>query len=105
MNINGILFGVLALVAIGLGIVWVIKLEYYVGASAARAVAALGITITLASLFVPDFKLSAMMGILGSTIIWGATELPTQARRVAKGMFPANPHRQDDAGGKEAGKS
>ncbi|MFC2037067.1 DUF4491 family protein [Chloroflexota bacterium] len=41
---------------------------------------------------------SAILGVLGGTIICGATELPKQEERVAKGMFPANPRRQARAG-------
>jgi hypothetical protein len=94
MNATGILFGAFTFLAIGLGFVWVIKLEYYVGAHVAWAVAALGAAIVLASLFVPAFTASAILGVLGGTLIWGATELPAQEERVAKGLFPANPRKQ-----------
>ena len=94
MNTTGIFFGLFAAIAIGIGFVWVIKLEYYVGAHIAKAVTAFGITITLISLFIPSFTLSAIVGVLGGTIVWGATELPDQEKRVAKGIFPANPARK-----------
>ena len=94
MNTVGIFSGLFTTIAIGIGFVWVIKLEYYVGAHTAKAVAALGIAIILVSLFIPNFTFSAILGILGSTIIWGATELPEQEARVAKGLFPANPKRR-----------
>jgi len=94
MNYNGIILGLFTTVAIGIGFVWVIRLEYYVGAHVAKAVAALGIIVTLASLFTPNFVTSAIVGILGGTIVWGATELPDQEERVAEGMFPANPNKQ-----------
>jgi len=94
MNTTGILFGVFTFLAIGLGFVWVIKLEYYVGARVARAVAALGAAMVLASLFVPTFLPSAIMGVLGGTLFWGATELPAQEERVTRGLFPANPRKQ-----------
>jgi hypothetical protein len=91
MNTTGILFGLFTFLAIGLGFLWVIKLEYYVGARAAWTVAAMGAALVLASLLVPGFLPSAIMGVLGGTLIWGATELPEQEKRVAKGLFPANP--------------
>jgi hypothetical protein len=94
MHPTGILFGLFTFLAIGLGFLWVVKLEYYVGAHAAWAVAALGAAVVLASLFVPGFVLSATIGVLGGTLIWGATELLEQEQRVAKGLFPANPRRQ-----------
>jgi hypothetical protein len=94
VNVTGILFGAFAFLAIGLGFVWAIKLEYYVGARAAWAVAALGAALVLASLTVPGFTPSAILGVLGGTLFWGATELPAQEERVARGLFPANPRRQ-----------
>ena len=94
MNTTGIFLGLFTTVAIGLGFVWVIKLEYYVGAHVAKAVATLGGVAVLASLFIPDFTLSAIVGIIGATIVWGATELPDQEERVARGLFPANPRKR-----------
>jgi hypothetical protein len=91
MNTTGILFGAFTFLAIGLGFPWVIKLEYYVGAHVAWAVGALGAALVLASLFVSGFTPSAILGVLGGTLIWGATELPAQEERVAKSLFPANP--------------
>ena len=94
MNTTGIFLGLFTAIAIGIGFVWVIKLEYYVGAHTAKAVAALGIAIILVSLLIPDFTFSAIVGVLGGTVIWGATELPDQEERVAKGMFPVNPNKR-----------
>ncbi|PID84764.1 MAG: hypothetical protein CSB13_11430 [Chloroflexi bacterium] len=94
MNFTGIFFALFTVVTIGLGFVWVIKLEYYVGSHVAKAVAVLGILVVVVSLFMPSFTLSAIVGIIGGTIVWGATELPDQEERVAEGMFPANPRKQ-----------
>jgi hypothetical protein len=94
MNTVGIFFGLFTALAIGLGFVWVIKLEYYVGAHTAKAVAVLGIAIILVSLFIPGFTFSGILGVLGGTVIWGATELPSQEKRVAQGMFPSNPNKR-----------
>jgi len=93
MNATGILMGLFSALAIGLGYGWVIRLEYYVGAHAARGVAALGVVVVLVSLFVPSFIFSAMAGVVGGTIVWGAIELPKQEQRVARGLFPANPRK------------
>ncbi len=94
MNTTGILFGLFTFLAIGLGFVWVIKLEYYVGAHVAWAVAAMGAALVLASLLVPTFVISAILGLLGGTLLWGATEMRAQEERVARGLFPSNPRRQ-----------
>jgi hypothetical protein len=94
MSFVGMQMGLFTLAAIAVGFLWVIKLEYYIGARAAKAVGALGIAVTLGSLFLPGFYASAMVGILGGTLFWGATELPDQDRRVAAGMFKKNPKKQ-----------
>lgn len=94
MNLSGIYMGLFTFLAIGLGFLWVIKLEYYVGAHVAKLVGIVGVLVSGASLLVPSFYLSAVIGIVGGTIFWGATELPDQEKRVAAGMFKANPKRQ-----------
>jgi hypothetical protein len=91
--------GLFMLFAIGLGFVWVIKVEYYFGARVWPFVLAAGILITLASLFMPSFTSSALLGILGGSVVWGATELPGQAERVQRGLFLANPGRVGDPEG------
>ena len=79
------------LFAIGFGFFWVIKLEYYLGARLWKGVFALGLVICFFSLFLPSFTTSALVGILGGSIVWGATELPAQEERVRRGFFPTNP--------------
>jgi len=82
------------LFVIAIGFVWVIKLEYYLGAQVWRAVLGLGILVCLVSLFLPDFMTSALVGIFGGSMVWGATELPGQEERVQRGLFPSNPKRK-----------
>jgi len=95
MNLTGLFIGLLTLFAIGIGFIWVIKLEFYVGAHVWKGVLALGILLCLASLWIPSFWGSALLGIIGGSIAWGATELPDQEERVARGIFPANPNKGD----------
>jgi hypothetical protein len=94
INLMGFFFGFFMLLVIGIGFLWVIKLEYYLGARVWKAVLALGLLICVASLFVPDFTASALLGIFGGSVVWGATELPGQEQRVQQGLFPANPKRK-----------
>lgn len=94
INLNGLFFGFFMLLVIGIGFLWVIKLEYYVGASVWKGVLAVGILICVASVFVPDFTASALLGIFGGSVVWGSTELPGQERRVQRGLFPENPKRK-----------
>jgi len=94
MNFTGLIFACITLAAVGLGFLWVIKLEYYVGAHLAWPVGIFGGVVVLASMIVPGFTASAVVGILGGTIVWGATELPDQERRVRDGIFVANPKKR-----------
>jgi hypothetical protein len=95
MNPIGLLLGVYMLFVIGFGFFWVIRVEYYLGARVWKAVFAAGLLICLASAFMPTFITSALLGIFGGSVVWGATELPGQAERVSQGLFPANPKRLD----------
>jgi hypothetical protein len=93
-NWTGVLLGLYMLLVIVLGFVWVIKLEYYFGARIWPTVLMLGILICLASLFMPSFTTSALLGVFGGSVVWGATELPGQEERVQSGLFPSNPKRK-----------
>jgi len=96
MNFSGIIFGVVTFLAIGVGFLWVVKLEYYVGAHVAWIVGGIGVLVIAASLFTLSFEVAAIVGIVGGTIVWGATELPDQEKRVQAGYFPANPNKKID---------
>jgi hypothetical protein len=93
MNFSGIIVGIFTFAAIGFGFLWVIKLEYHVGAHIWKGVAVMGVIVSLLSAFIAEPALSAGVGILGGTIVWGAFELPDQEKRVAAGMFKRNPKR------------
>ncbi len=94
MNFSGLYLGLFMLLSIGFGFFWVIKVAYYWGARLWKAVLSVGLMICLASLFVPSFAASALLGILGGSVVWGATELPAQELRVRRGLFPANLNRR-----------
>lgn len=98
INLTGLGLGLFMLFAIGFGFFWVIRLEYALGAGIWRAVLAVGILICLGSLFIQDFWASAVVGIFGGSVVWGATELPSQAERVQKGLFSGNPKRNNRPG-------
>jgi len=94
MQFAGILLGIFTLLSIGLGHVWVIKLEYHVGSHAWPVPVVIGAALVLASLWIDNVLLSAGLGIFGFTIIWGARELLEQRKRVEKGWFPRNPKKR-----------
>lgn len=93
MNWLGIALGFFSAFTIGMGFVWVIRWEYYLGAYRWKWVAAVGLAIVAASLFMPNFVLAAIVGITGGSITWGAVELPHQEERVDNGLFKAHPNR------------
>jgi|Deesub1362A_J573_1020465.scaffolds.fasta_scaffold01109_5 hypothetical protein len=93
MNLTGTWTALVLLLAIGGGHVWVVKLEYYVGARIWRLVLAFGLVLALLSLLAPNFPMAVILGVLAGSIIWGAGELPEQEERVQRGLFPANPKR------------
>jgi hypothetical protein len=96
INTTGIIMGLFTLLAVGVGFLWVIKFEYYFGARIAIPVFGVGIILIGLSFFVDNFMVSAFLGILAGTVLWGAVELPHQEERVREGIFPANPARLKD---------
>jgi hypothetical protein len=91
MNLIGLLLGLTSLLIIGLGFVWVIRGEYYLGYLWWPYILGLGILILIGSLWIPSFWGSALMGIFGASLIWGSTELKDQAVRSEIGWYPYNP--------------
>lgn len=90
MNFFGLTLGILTLLIIGLGFVWVIRGERYFGYLWWPYVMGLGILLILTSLFVNSIWLSALLGIFGASLIWGSTELKEQAVRGEIGWYPFN---------------
>ena len=91
MNFFGLILGLAALFIIGLGFLWVIRAEYYLGFLWWPYFMGLGVLLVIASLFVSSLWGSAILGIFGASIIWGATELKEQAVRAELGWYPFNP--------------
>jgi hypothetical protein len=95
----GLIIGFFGLFIIGMGFVWVIRMEYYLGYLWWPYPLAIGILIIIASLFVSNGLISALMGIAGGSFIWGATELKEQAVRAELGWFRFNPNKKPDPPG------
>lgn len=88
MNPAGPLLGLAALAIIGLGFVWVIRAERRLGWAWWPWFMAAGIVVIVISIFMPRPWLSALVGILGASLVWGATEFRGQASRAALGWYP-----------------
>ncbi len=90
MNIIGILFGLMALILIGLGFPLVIYGERYLGYLWWPYMLGVGIVLMAASLLLSNEWLSATTGVLGAIAAWGSTELKEQAVRAEIGWYPFN---------------
>jgi hypothetical protein len=88
MNFFGFTLGILALLIIGLGFVWVIRGERYFGYLWWPYVMGLGIVLIVTSLFINGLWVSALLGVFGASLIWGSTELKEQAVRAEIGWYP-----------------
>lgn len=96
MNLFGLILGFATLFIIGIGFVWVIRGEYFLGYLWWPYIMGLGILIVIGSLLVPSVWGSALMGILGASLIWGSIELKEQAVRAEIGWYPYNPNTKPD---------
>jgi len=88
MNWFGPSLGLAALFLIGLGFIWVIRGERYFGLPWWPYVMGLGVLLALASAFVQNDWLSALLGVAGASLAWGATEFKDQAVRAELGWYP-----------------
>jgi uncharacterized protein DUF4491 len=90
MNYFGLLIGVATLFIIGLGFPLVIHGERIFGFLWWPYMLLIGILFIVISLFVQIEWLSALIGVLGATFVWGSTELKEQAVRAEIGWYPFN---------------
>ena len=90
MNLIGLSFGIATLLIIGLGFIWVIRGERYFGVLWWPYVMGLGVSLVIVSLLVTSIWISAMLGVFGASLLWGATELKEQAVRAEIGWYTFN---------------
>ncbi len=88
LDFFGIVVGMITLLIIGLGFVWVIYGERYFGAAWSGVVLGLGMVIILLSGLIQNDWIAAVVGIWGASLVWGSTELKAQERRAKLGWFP-----------------
>ena len=93
MNWNGILLGAISFFIIGVFHPIVIKAEYYYSAKIWPLFLLAGLVFLAASLFVPFWQASCILGLFGFSCLWSIHELREQEQRVKKGWFPKNPHK------------
>ena len=88
INFFGLLLGIATLFIIGLGFVWVIRGERYFGLLWWPYIMGLGLLLIVGSLFLNNDWASALLGVMGASLIWGSTEFLEQAIRAELGWFP-----------------
>ena len=88
MNLSGLILGITTLFIIGLGFIWVIRGERYLGLLWWPYFMAAGVLCVIGSLFVSAIWASALLGIFGASLIWGSTEFKEQAVRAELGWYP-----------------
>ena len=88
MNWFGILVGISALCIIGMGFGWVIRGERYFGYLWWPYVMGAGIILMAISAIVTIDYVSALLGAMGASLLWGSTELKEQAVRGELGWYP-----------------
>ncbi len=91
MNYFGLLIGLVARLIIGLGFPLVIHGERVFGYLCWPYMAGIGILLIAASIFIGIHWISAIIGVLGATFVWGSTELKEQAVRTELGWYPFKP--------------
>lgn len=89
----GLLIGLCTFIIIGAFHPVVIKAEYYLGKKCWPVFLAGGLLCAGGSLFITQFWISALLSVLGFTLLWSIQELFEQEKRVEKGWFPQNPKR------------
>jgi hypothetical protein len=88
MNFFGFWLSLATFFIIGLGFVWVIRGERYFGYLWWPYVMGVGILTILGSMFISTHWISALLGAIGASLLWGSTELKEQAVRSEIGWYP-----------------
>ena len=88
MNWFGLLLGIATLFIIALGIVWVIRGERSFGYLWWPYVMGFGVLLISVSVLLQNNWASALVGVTGGSLVWGATELKEQAVRAELDWYP-----------------
>lgn len=101
MYFTGLIIAILTFLIIGVFHPVVIKTEYYFGTRPWWIFLITGVACVVISILVENTVVSALIGVLGATLLWSIGELFEQKKRVEKGWFPMNPKRKDQYKTKE----
>lgn len=101
MYFTGLIIAILTFLIIGVFHPVVIKTEYYFGTRPWWIFLITGVACVVISILMENTVASALIGVLGATLLWSIGELFEQKKRVEKGWFPMNPKRKDQYKTKE----
>lgn len=96
LHFTGILIAISTFFIIGFFHPIVIKAEYYTGTRLWWLFLLGGLGSLVTALWVADVFWSAVLGVLGASLLWSIGELFAQVKRVRKGWFPMNPKRKHE---------
>lgn len=96
LHFTGVIIAICTFLVIGMFHPLVIKVEYHSGTRYWWVFLLLGMASILGAFFVADVFLSAIIGVVGASLLWSIGELFSQKKRVEKGWFPMNPKRKDE---------
>ncbi len=94
MYFDGIAIGFGTFLLIGLLHPVVIKTEYHVGTKAWPLFLVSGLVCLCLAVFSSLPVLSALLAVLGFSLLWSIRELFEQEQRVGRGWFPRNPNKR-----------
>ncbi|MDR1380093.1 MAG: DUF4491 family protein, partial [Tannerella sp.] len=92
-NLLGLTIGIATFLIIGVFHPVVVKAEYCWGTKCWWLFLTAGIVFIALSVLIREICLSTIMGVIAFSCFWSILEIFEQAKRVAKGWFPANPKR------------
>lgn len=87
MNTFGLFLGLITLTVIGMGAAWVIRAERYLSYLWWPYFMGAGIILIVSSIFFRNDWGAALVGVVGASLVWGATEFKEQAVRAELGWF------------------
>ena len=93
---SGVAIAICTFLVIGLFHPLVIKVEYQTGTRYWWVFLLLGLVSIISAFFVADVFISAIIGVIGASLLWSIGELFSQKKRVEKGWFPMNPKRKHE---------
>ena len=93
---SGVAIAICTFLVIGLFHPLVIKVEYQTGTRYWWVFLLLGLVSIIGAFFVADVFISAIIGVIGASLLWSIGELFSQKKRVEKGWFPMNPKRRHE---------